>query len=222
MKKIIYIVLAVFIIVGITITATIGLNVDVIYKAHEEVKVYIGKETNKKEIEAIAKDVFGKKKIAVSNIETFNDAFLIKVENASDDEIESLKQKVVEKYEIEDNGDIIKKKYVPNLKLRDLIKPYFSFDYNMPIIVSTIIILVFMAIRFKKIGSIKVLLQTIIMVVMSEVLLLSIVAITRYPVNRYIVPTALIVYIGTIIITNMQLVKNLEEYNSKQENKEEI
>ena len=161
MKKIIYIVLAVLIIVGIAITATIGLNVDVVYKAHEEVKVYIGKETDKKEIEAMAKDVFGKQKIVVSNIEEFNNMFLIKTESVSDEQIETLKQKVIEKYEIEDNDNIVTKNYVSNLRLRDLIKPYFEPSYSMPIILSTLIILVFMAIRYKKIGSIKVLLQTI-------------------------------------------------------------
>lgn len=222
MKKIIYIVLAVLVIIGIAITATIGLNVDIIYKAHEEVEVYIGKETDKKEIEAIAKETFENQKIVVNNIEVFNDAFLIKVENVSDEQIESLKQKVAEKYELQDTDNIVKRNYVSNFRLRDIIKPYFSPSNNMPIIVSTIIILVFMAIRFKKLGSIKVLLQTVVMIVMSEVLLLSIVAIIRYPVNRYIIPTGLIVYIGTIIITNMQFIKNLEEYNSKQENKEEI
>ena len=220
MKKIIYIVLAVLIIVGIAITATIGLNVDVIYKAHEEVRVHIGKETDKKEIEAIAKDVFGKQKVVVSNIEEFNDMFLIKTENVSDEQIETLKQKIAEKYEIEDTENIVTKNYVSNLKLRDIIKPYFEPSYSMPIISSTVIILVFMAIRYKKLGSIKVLLQTVGMLAIAELLLLSIIAIIRYPINRYAVPAGLIIYVGTIIITNMQFVKNIEEQNNKQENKE--
>lgn len=222
MKKIIYIVLAVLIIVGMAITATIGLNVDIIYKTHEEIEVYAGKETNKTEIEAIAKEIFGNQKIIVNNIEVFNDAFLIKVENVSDEQIESLKQKMIEKYEIQNTDNIVKRNQVSNLRLRDIVKHYVVPANNMPIIVSTIIILAFMAIRFKKLGSIKVLLQTVAMIAMSEVLLLSIIAITRYPVNRYIIPTGLIVYIGTIIITNMQFIKNLEEYNSEQENKENV
>ena len=50
MKKIVYIALAVIIIVGTIITATIGLNVDIIYKEHQELQVYVGKETDIKEI----------------------------------------------------------------------------------------------------------------------------------------------------------------------------
>jgi len=207
MKKIIYIILAVLIIAGIAITVTIGLNTDIIYKGHVEVKVHIGKETNKKEITAIAKDIFENKKIVINNMESFNDAFVIKVENVSDEQVENLKQKLIEKYELEDSDDIITKKYVPNLKLRDIVKPYVSSSFNMPIIISSVIILVFMAIRYKKLGSLKVLLQTIIMLIMSEALLFSIIAITRYPVNRYLIPAGLIIYMGTIIITNMQFVK---------------
>ena len=221
MKKIIYIILAVVIIVGITITAIMGLNVDVIYKTHEEVRVHIGKETNIKEIEAIAKEVFENKKIVVSNIEEFNDLFLIKVESCSEEEIENLKQKVAEKYEIEDKETIITKNQIPNLRLRDLIKPYIMPEYYMPLLVSTALILVFMAVRFKNLGSIKVCIQTVLMIGIAELLLFSIIAITRYPVNRYVIPAGLVVYTGTIIITNMQFMKNLEAQKALENKKEE-
>ena len=43
MKKIVYIALAVIIIVGTIITATIGLNVDIIYKEHQNCKYMLEK-----------------------------------------------------------------------------------------------------------------------------------------------------------------------------------
>ena len=220
MKKKFYIVLAIFIIVGIAITSIIGLNVDVVYKAHKEVRVSIGKETNIKDVEAIAKEILGNKKIVISSIDDFNNLFLIKTESISDEEIENLKQKIKEKYEIEDDENIITEVQVPKLRLRDLTIPYIAPGYYMPILVSTVIILAYMAVRFKKLGSIKVLVQTSIMMLLSELLLLSIIAITRYPVNHYIIPAGLIVYIGTIIMTNMQFLKSLEEQNNKIKNKE--
>lgn len=216
MKKIVYIVLAVLIIAGIIVTATIGLNVDVIYKAHEEVNIYIGKEVDIKEIESIVKEVFGNQKTIVSEVELFHDMFIVKTKTVSEEQIESLKQKVGEKYEIEDISNMITTVHIPKLKLRDLIKPYV-----WPIVISTVIILVFMAIRYKKLGSIKVVLQTGIMVVLAELLLLSIIAITRYPVNRYIVPAGITVYIATIVAANIELVKNLEEKKDKEEDKKE-
>lgn len=210
MKKIVYIVLAIVIIAGITITATIGLNVDIIYKAHEQVNVYVGKESNSKDIEEIAKDVFGKQKIKITKIESFNDAFAINTSKVSDEQIESLKQKVGEKYEIEDTTSTVEKLSIPSLRLRDLIKPYV-----IPVIISTVIIIAFMAVRFKNIGSGKVALQSIVMLVLAEILLFSIIAITRIPVNQYVIPGALTVYFATIIALNIQDLKELETKKEK-------
>ena len=205
MKKIVYIVLAIVIVIGIAITATIGFNVDIIYKAHNQINVYVGKETNIKEIEEISKDVFGEQKIRITAIESFNDAFAINTKSVSDEQIENLKQKVAEKYEIEDTSNTVEKLSIPKLRLRDLIKPYV-----IPVIISTIIILTFMAIRFKNLGSIKVVLQSMVMPALAEILLFSIIAITRIPVNQYVVPGAIAVYFVTIIVLNMQDLKELE------------
>ena len=151
MKKIVFIVLAIIVIIGIVLTATIGLNVDIMYKNHEQVKIYIGKEINIKDIEVIAKEVFGKQKNQVIGIDFFSDSCAINTENVTDEQLELLKQKITEKYGIEDTTNIIEKSSIPNLKLRDLIKPYI-----IPIAISTAIIFAFMAVRFKDIGSIKV------------------------------------------------------------------
>lgn len=151
MKKIIFIVLAIIIIVGIVLTATIGLNVDIMYKNHEQLKIYIGKEINIKDIEVIAKEVFGKQKIQVEMVESFNDSCAINLENVTDEQLELLKQKITEKYGIEDTTNTIEKTSIPSLRLRDLIKPYI-----IPAIISTVAVLGFMAIRFKNIGSVKV------------------------------------------------------------------
>ena len=150
MKKIIFIVLAIIIIVGIVLTATIGLNVDIIYKNHEQIKIYIGKEINIKDIEAIAKEVFTKQKIQVEMIESFNDSCAINIENVTDEQIELLKQKITEKYGIEDLTNSIERTSIPNLRLRDLIKPYI-----IPVIISTLIVFGFMAIRFKNMVLLK-------------------------------------------------------------------
>lgn len=206
MKKIYFIVLAIIIIVGIAITATVGLNVDLIYKPHEQINIYIGKETNIKEIEDISKEVFGKQRVRIVKIELFNDAFALNTEAVSDEQIENLRQKVGEKFEIEDTYSAIVKSSIPKLRLRDLAKPYVK-----PIIISTIIILAFMAVRFKKLGSLKVILQMCIMLILAGLLLLSIIAITRCPINQYVVPGVLTVYFATIFVSNIQNIKELEK-----------
>ena len=215
MKKIVYIVLAIVIIAGITITATIGLNVDLMYKPHEQVNVYVGKETNIKEIKDIVKEVFGKQRVKIKTIEYFNDAFAISTASVSDEQLESLEQKVKEKFEIEDTENAIVKSNIPKLRLRDLIKPYI-----IPIIITTAIIIGFMVIRFKNLGSLKVALQLCIMLLAAGILFVSILAITRCPINQYVVPGAIAVYFATIIVLNMQNVLELEKQKLKEKKEE--
>lgn len=216
MKKIVYAVLAVIIVIGIIVIATVGFNVDVIYSNHREIKVYVGKDYNIDEVKQIVNEVIPEEKVVINKVEKFNDSFIIKVNKISDEQLESLKQKISEKYEIsEENRDnMITDSYIGSFRIRDLIRPYVQ-----PIIISTVVILVYMGVRYKKLGIAKVIIQEIIVLVMAMALLLSVIAITRCPVNRAFIPAGLTVYVLTIITTNLQFTKQLENLNSKEEEK---
>lgn len=216
MKKIVYAVLAVIIVIGIIVIATVGFNVDVIYSNHREIKVYVGKDYNIDEVKQIVNEVIPEEKVVINKVEKFNDSFIIKVNKISDEQLENLKQKISEKYEIsEENRDnMITDSYIGSFRIRDLIRPYVQ-----PIIISTVVILVYMGVRYKKLGIAKVIIQEIIVLVMAMALLLSVIAITRCPVNRAFIPAGLTVYILTIITTNLQFTKQLENLNSKEEEK---
>lgn len=216
MKKIVYAVLAVIIIIGIIVIATVGFNVDVIYSNHREVKVYVGKDYNINEVNKIVNEVISDEKVVINNVEKFNDSFVIKAKKISDEQVENLKQKIIERYEIsEENKDtMITVSDVGSLRIRDLIRPYV-----VPVIIVTAIILVYMAIRYKKLGIVKVILQEIIVLAIAGALLLSIIGVTRCPVNRLFIPAGLTVYILTIITTNLQFTKQLEKVKDKKEKK---
>ena len=216
MKKIVYAVLAVIIIIGIIVIATVGFNVDVIYSNHREVKVYVGKDYDINEVNQIVNEVISNEKVVINSVEKFNDSFVIKAKGISDEQVENLKQKISEKYEIsEENKDsMIKVSDVGSFRIRDLIKPY-----KLPVIIATVIILAYMAIRYKKLGIVKVILQEIVVLAIAGSLLLSIIAITRCPVNRLFIPAGLTVYILTIITTNLQFTKQLENIKNKEEKK---
>lgn len=216
MKKIVYAVLAVIIIIGIIVISTVGFNVDVIYSNHREIKVYVGKDYNIDEVKQIVNEVIPNERVVINKQEKFNDSFIIKVNTISDEQLENLKQKISEKYEIsEENKDnMITASDVGALRIRDLIRPYV-----MPIIISTAVILVYMGVRYKKLGIAKVVIQEIVVLVMAEALLLSVIAITRCPVNRTFIPAMLTVYVLSLITTNLQFTKQLENLKSKEEKK---
>lgn len=216
MKKIVYAVLAVIIIIGIIVIATVGFNVDVIYSNHREVKVYVGKDYDINEVNQIVREVIPDEKVIINNVEKFNDSFVIKAKKINDEQVENLKQKISEKYEIseEDKNNMITVFDVGSLRIRDLIRPYV-----VPVIIATAIVLVYMAIRYKKLGIVKIVFQEIIVLAVAGSLLLSIIAITRCPVNRLFIPAGLTVYILTILATNLQFTNQLENIKDKEEKK---
>ena len=57
-----------------------------------------------------------------------------------------------------------------------------------------------MAIRFRKIGIAKVISQAVILTIIAELLYASIIVITRYPVNRLVMPVGVVIYITIITV----------------------
>ena len=218
MKKIIYAVLICVIIAGIVIIATLGLNADIIYSKNVQIDVYIGKIVDIKDIESIAREVFPGERIIVQEIELFRDMVSITIsDNRTEEElntkIEELNTKINEKYELENSVDDISVTHNPKIKLSSLIMPY-----ALTIGISMIIILVFVGIRYKKLGVLKTLVTYILSIGAVEMILLSIIAITRLPINRFVIPVGLLLLIVIITILGFKNEKKLTTV-SVEENK---
>ena len=61
-----------------------------------------------------------------------------------------------------------------------------------------VLILIYAAIRFRKIGTAKVIYQMVTLTIMAELLYGALIAITRYPVNRLVMPVGVVIYIAVI------------------------
>lgn len=218
MKKIIYVILACIIIVGAVITLTVGLKADIIYSKNVEIDVYIGKTVDVEEIKNLAKEVFPNERIIVRKIEFFNDMVSITIPEKSDEElkepIEQLNTKINEKYEINNTVEDIEVVHNPKIKLSSVLKPYV-----IPIIVSVIIILVYVSIRYKKLGILKTVGSYILYVGAAEAIFLSILAITRFPINRLVIPIGLTIYVTTVtalgFVNERKLSKIIQIKNDK-------
>ena len=218
MKKIIFADLICVIIAGNVIIATLGLNADIIYSKNVQIDVYIGKIVDIKDIESIAREVFPGERIIVQEIELFQDMVSITIsDNRTEEElntkIEELNTKINEKYELENSVDDISVTHNPKIKLSSLIMPY-----ALTIGISMIIILVFVGIRYKKLGVLKTLVTYILSIGAVEMILLSIIAITRLPINRFVIPVGLLLLIVIITILGFKNEKKLTTV-SVEENK---
>lgn len=194
--KIIYLVAVLIIIVGIIVTCIWKTNFSLEYSEHTRINVYIGKEFNIDDMKQIAEEVFKNKEIKYQNIEIFNDSIAINVKELNDEELALLKEKVKEKYEIEEIDSNVTTMIIPHYRIRDIIKPYI-----VPIIITTIIILAYVGIRYLKLGLFTVIITLLIRLIVSEAVFTSIIQIFRIPVGVYTIPVAILVYILVTIAT---------------------
>lgn len=219
MKKVVYGILACIIVIGAIITFTIGLNVDIIYSKNVEIDIYIGKVVNLNEIKQLAKEVFPNERMIIQEIEMFNDMVSITMKDKTDQElkesVEQLNTKINEKYGIENKtNENINIVHNPKIRLSSILKPYLT-----PIGISMIIILVFIGIRYRKLGIGKTVASYIGYTGIVELVYLSLLAITRYPINRLVIPIGLVLYIITITSLSFRNEKKLsmvvQEENKK-------
>lgn len=204
-KKIIGIIAIVIIVIGIIVTAIQGVNFDLVYKEHKEIDIYIGKDFNSEDIEKIAKEVFGDQKVIVSKVELFQDMVTLKTENITDDQKAELNKKINEKYVLDNKVDDIQIMDIPKISELDLIKPYI-----LPVVIALILVeayLVVYLIIYKKqskenveISIPKSMLELFISVVGVQLVYFSIISITRFPVNRLVIPISILLFITTTIV----------------------
>ena len=201
---------AVIILIGIIVIAAVGFNLDTNYKEYKLIEIKIGKEFNISDIESITNEVFSKKKVEIQKVGDFEETVVIKLADSdiSDEQKNTLNAKINEKFGIENSVDDITVNVVPKIKVFDLIKPYI-----VPIAIITVVVLIYMAIRFRKIGAVKVVVQTVGMTVMAELLYFSIIAITRHQINELVMPVALVIYVTILaLLTGMfEKQKGIEE-----------
>lgn len=211
--KILILLIVIIIVVGIAITLTKGLNFDLRYEDTKKVELYLQKEFEISDIKQITNEVMPDQPVLIQKVEVFEDSVSIIAKDITDEQKANLIDKVNEKYETEFSSDTIEIESIPHTRGRDIIKPYI-----LPFVIATIIILVYMAIRYYKLGVMKILLETIGILVLAQVLLLSIMAIVRIPVGRITISLAIAIYILTLLgITSYFEKKNLD--NSKNQTK---
>lgn len=212
-QKILSVIIAVIVIAGAIVTGVKGLNYDLRYQETKNIELYIAKDFEIADIKAITDEVMGKSPVIIRKVEVYEDSVSITAKDITDEQKQSIIEKINEKYETELSADSTQIETIPHTRGRDIAKPYI-----IPFIISTVIILVYMAIRYRKIGVLKTLLTTISTSVAAQAVLLSIIAIARIPVGRLTIPMIVTVYMLTLVGLTTNFEKKLE-IKKEEENK---
>jgi len=208
--KAIFLILAVVIIAGIMVVATTGFNVELKMKQNNRVELYLEKDFEISDIKEITNEVFQYKPTVIQKVEVFGDTVSITADEITDEQKQQLVNKVNEKYSLELNADSIEIEKIPNEKIRDLINPYiFAFC------LATGLILVYMILKYKKLGMINILVKTLCTIVIAQATLFSVIAITRIPVGRITISMVIVVYLVTLYTLTQNYEKKIDKIKEK-------
>lgn len=223
---------------GIVVVLLKGFNFELKYQSTQKVQIHFDKDFNISDVDSIVKEVFGKQNVLIQYVEMFKDTVQITTTNISDDQVEQLATKLNEKYKAEDTANEVANSVennvtnattntntalfskenltvskVPHMQLRDIIMPI-----ALNLIIAICITLVYVIVRYRKLGKVKVLLECLIYgIVIPQALIFSIVAITRIPMGRLTLPIILVTYIFGITIFVSKKEKQLKEVVEKVE-----
>lgn len=219
MKKIIYAILICIIIAGIVVIASVGLKADIIYSKNVELDVYVGKTFERKDIENIVNEVFPNERVIINEIEMFGDMFSVtladtRTEDELNSKVEELVTKVNDKYDTDLENDDIAIRHNPKAKLSSIILPY-----AVTIGISMALILIYVGIRYRKLGVVRTILTYIVSILAVEMVYLSILAIIRYPINRIVIPIGLVLLVTVVTILGFVNEKKLTSVKVVEEKK---
>ena len=202
-RKILFVVAILIIMAGAIVGATAGFKFGMMYEKHSRIEVYIEKDYKVEDITNIIKEVIGNEKIIAQNVETFNKDISFTVSNISKEQIKALTEKINKKYELKENAESVVVINEPHTKLSDIIKPYI-----IPLVISSIIIVIYLIVRFRKQGMLNVGLFSVLAITVLQALYYSVTAICGIPVSKITMPLSLLVYLLTICWIVLELGKN--------------
>ena len=213
MKKVIKILLVCLFIAGIIVISTLGFNVGTKYSENTQIGINIGKEFNIKDIKEITDEVFKGQRVLIQQVEMYKDMVQINVKDATEQQISDLNSKLNEKFEINNALTDVEVTHNANVKLKSIIKPYI-----IPMTIISIIVIIYTIIAFRKLGALKVLYNTAMAIIIPEATLISLYAVARIPVNRLTMIIGIIVYIMSITLNIVYLIK-VQKGKEKEKNK---
>ena len=180
-----------------------GFNKGITYQKATKIECYIAKGYDKSDIKQITDEVFGNKTVQIQDVEKLNQVVSVRIKDYTEEELENFKAKISEKYGIEEDDLEIYEVEVPTTRVRTLVTPYV-----LPISIVTILAVLYVGIRnIKSKEMIKKVAKLLTTLIVVAGLYFSIIVLARIPVTEYMMPTALALYIATLLLSIINLNK---------------
>ncbi len=207
--KILAVLIAIILVLGAIIILVKGLAFELQYQDCQKIEINIGKEFKRADIRKITNKVLDKQTVIIQPIEVYEDAVSITTTNITEEQKNKLISEINIKYGIEIKAENIQIEEVAHTRGRDILRPYIII-----FAITTIIVLGYLMIRYNKLNVLNVLAQSIGIIMLAQILLLCIMAITRMPIGRFTIPFVLITYSLSAYICTAKFEKDMEKSNT--------
>ena len=185
-------IISLIILAGIVVVGVWGFNKELRFAQSQKIDVYVEQRVDTDKIKTIANEVLGMYNM-VQTVEIYQDMVTIRARSISEEQKNTIVNKVKEIYEFEQTVDKVNIDTVPATRIRDMYK-----QYVLPLIISGVLVVVYMIIRYHKKGILKVVATTVFIPVIAELILLSWMVIVRIPIGRFTPILIILVYIASI------------------------
>lgn len=194
-------IIALIILAGIVVVNIWGFNKELKFVQGQRIDIYVEQQVDKEKIKPIVEEVLGMHNI-VQTVEIYEDMVTIRAKTISEEQRNTIVNKVKEIYQFEQTAEKTDINTVPETRIRDMYK-----QYVLPFAISGVLVVAYMAIRYYKKGILKVLLNAVFVPVVAELLLLSWMAIVRIPIGRFTPALVILVYVASVWYTMKRIEK---------------
>lgn len=188
-------IIALVIIAGIVVIGIWGFNKELRFEQSQSIDVYVEQKVDESKIKEIVHESLNGNSSMIRMVEIYKDMVTIRSKEITEEQKDNIVNKIKENYEFDQTAENTTINDVPATRIIDIYKKYI-----VPFVISGVLVLIYMSIRYYKKGILKVIARTILIPVFAEMFLLSIIAITRIPIGRFTPVLVIGMYVASILI----------------------
>jgi len=185
-------IIALIIIAGIAVVCVGGFNKDLRFEQGQRIDILVEQKVDEAKIKSIADEVLGMHNM-VQTVEIYEEMVTIKARTISEQQRNTIVNKIKESYEFEQTAEKTDINTVPATRFRDMFK-----EYVAPFVISFVAVSAYLIIRYRKKGILNVSIKALGIPVIIELLVLSWMAFVRIPVGRFTPVILLLVYVASV------------------------
>lgn len=204
---VIYIIICLIIIAGLAVWNAKGFREELQFSTRSQIQLSNNTGIEISDIREMAKEILGNERYFIQRIESFGNSVEIIADSISEEQRDQFVTKFNEKYSEDLKNEDVEIVTIPFTRISDSIKPFIA-----PGIATLLLATGYFLIRYRKLGWKEVLVKTLLAPIVIELLMFSIMSMTRIPYGRLPIALGATLYILVILALTINFENKRNEY----------